>query len=133
MSTTWMQRTSSLRAPLSFVIALSLLDVVLQLQANEAPSLLEHGSLLLGAKIQRSSHHTRHRSLDVAKDDHSAEGWRHLRDGDARLFQSLGTVDGDAKAVPGGGGVRPMVWPFRIVRGKEPIDGEYGLHLLCRN
>src|SRR5918994_1850012 len=119
MSMTWVQRKSSLREPLSFVIAFSLLEVVLQLQANDAPSLLEQGSLLLGAKIQRSSHHTRHRSLDVAKDDHLAEGWRHLRDGDACLFQSLGTVDGDAKAVPGGRGVRPVAWPFRIVWGRH--------------
>jgi hypothetical protein len=94
---------------------------------------MEPGLLILGAKIQCLLYLPRRRSLDIAKDDHLPQGWRHLSDGLARLFQGASAVDGNAKGVPRGGRVRPVARPFRILWGDEPIDREHRLPLLCRS
>jgi len=94
---------------------------------------MEPGLRIFGANIQCSLYLTRRRSLDVAKDDHLPQGWRHLSDGLARLFQGASAVDGNAKGVPRGGRVRPVARPFRIVWGDEPIDREHGLPLPCQS
>src|SRR4029450_2509134 len=128
-----MHRRSSVPEPLSFIVAPAPLQVPLQPGANKAAGLMEPGLLILGAKIQCLLYLPRRRSLDVAKDDHLPQGWRHLSDGLARLFQGASAVDGNAKGVPGGGRVRPVARPFRILWGDEPIDREHGLPLLCRS
>ena len=91
---------------------------------------MEQGSLIFGANIECSLCLTGRRALDVAKDDHLPQGWRHGNDGLARLFQ--GARAGDAKGVPGRGRVGPVARPFRVVWGEEPIGREAGLRLGSR-
>src|ERR671913_583325 len=112
-----MQRRSSVPKPLSFIVAPTPLQVPLQPGANQGAGPMEQGLLIFGAKIECSLDLSGRGSLDVAKDDHLPQGWRHLGDGYARLFQGARVVDGDAEGVPGGGRVGPVARPVRIVGG----------------
>jgi hypothetical protein len=76
---------------------------------------MEQGSLLVGAKIQRSAGLAGRPSFDVAKHDHLPQGWWHLGDGRTGLVQRVRVVDGEAGGVPGGRRVRPVARPLRIV------------------
>ena len=108
---------SSLPDPLLFKATRLPLEVPFQAGANETAGVMEQGSLLVGAKIQRSAGLAGRQSLDVAKHDHLPHGWWQLGDGRTRLFQRVRVVDGDAGGVPGGRRVRPVARPLRIVWG----------------
>jgi hypothetical protein len=107
----------SLPGPLLFKATRLPLKVTFQACANQTAGLMEQGSLLIGAKIQRSAGLAGRPSFDVAKHDHLAQGWWQLRNGRTRLFQHISVVDGEASAVPGGRRVRPVARPLRIVWG----------------
>lgn len=110
-----MHRRSSLPGPLPFKATRLPLKVALQACANETAGLMEQGSLLIRAKIQRSAGLAGRPSFDVAKHDHLAQGWWQLHDGRTGLFQHVRVVDAEARGVPGGRRVRPVARPLRIV------------------
>ena len=112
-----MQWRSSFPDPLAFKATRLPLEVAFQACANETAGVMEQGSLLVGAKIQRSADVTGRPSFDVAKDDHLPQGGWQLRDRRTRLFQRVRVVDGEARGVPGGRRIRPVARPLRIVRG----------------
>src|SRR4029453_12349450 len=109
----------SLPDPLPFTATRLPFEVAFQACANETAGLMEQGLLIFGAKIQRSAGLTGRPSFDVAKHDHLAQGWWHLRDGRTGLVQRVRVVDAEARGVPGGRRVRPVARPLRIVWGRN--------------
>src|ERR671915_421748 len=96
LSTRSMHARSSGPATLGSAIVPTSSEVSLQTRTNEASSLVEHGSLVLGTEGQRFPYLVRRPAFHVPEEDHLTHSLRHLHDGQARLRQCVGATDCDA-------------------------------------
>jgi hypothetical protein len=100
--------------------------------SNEPSGLVEHDPLVVRPEAQRVANVVRCPALDIAKDDHLPQTFRHLRNRRACLLQRIRVVDTGANGYPGDRWSRPVTRRHGIVGGKEPIGRERWLHLNCR-